>query len=181
MPFCTHCGVQTSASDRFCAHCGTGQDAPAAPPPGAAPAPDAPPLGSDASRPESEAPPGPPASPRLRPHIAALLCYLPSVGWIASVFFLTADQYRRNRYVHFHALQGLFLFVAYLLVRTVFSFSPHVMMDAFSVNVFPTNWGLNSVLKLAVVVIQVVGMVQTAKGMSFHIPVIGDIAERSMT
>jgi uncharacterized membrane protein len=169
MPFCIHCGIQTGDSDRFCAHCGSGQEA-VAPPPASAP---------------NAVPPPPPIvaapNPRLRPNVAALLCYIPSFGWLASVFFLTADAYRRNRYVHFHALQGLFLFVADLLVGTLFGITPKILLRPLAVPMFWFgHWSIASAVQMAVVVIQVVGIAKTAKGEPFHLPVLGDIAERSM-
>jgi uncharacterized membrane protein len=174
MPFCTHCGAQTGDGARFCSHCGSGQDAAAVPPAGTA---------------NAAAPPQPPLAPiyaqpnhRLRPNIAALLCYIPSFGWLPSVIFLAVDDYRRNRYVHFHALQGLFLFIAYYLVSAVsWGLRPGVIMDPFSIAFRGlAHWSLQGALHMALLIIQVVGMVKAAKGEPFHLPILGDIAERSM-
>ena len=118
---------------------------------------------------------------QLRPNIAALLCYIPSFGWVAAVIFLAVDSYRRNRYVHFHALQGLFLFVAYYLVRVVWGLTPGVIMDPFSMPFRGiSHFTFRSVIYVALLIIQVVGMAKTAKGEPFHLPILGDIAERSM-
>lgn len=182
MPFCTHCGGQTGTGDRYCARCGAGQDAaPPVPPVTEA----VPPLPGTVPPPGAfdSVPPTPGIyathNPRLRPNIAALLCYIPSFGWMASVFFLTADNYRRNRYVHFHALQGLFLFIAYFLVRALGGFGPGAILDPFSsFGIFghQTFYGL---LHVALIIIQVVGIAKTARGEPYHLPIIGDIAERS--
>ncbi len=109
-----------------------------------------------------------------------MLCYIPSLGWIASVFFLTANGYKQNRYVRFHALQGLFLFVAGMLADVVLG-AHRFMMVPFGRRGIHPDWGFSSMVGLAVVVIQIVGIVRTVKSEPFHIPVLGDLAERSMT
>lgn len=167
MPFCTHCGSNIGSSDRFCAHCGSGQTA------GASPAAEAPPPASS----PAPAPASPKTGGELRPHIAALLCYIPIYGWLASIFFITSDSYRRNRFVHFHALQALFLAVAYFLVRTMFGFSPNIFFEPWG---FHSHFGLLAFIRLAVIIIQVVGMVKVGKGEDYRLPVLGDLAERSM-
>ena len=168
MPFCTHCGNSIGSSDRFCSHCGTGQAQPSGEPDAqeqaAQPAPPPPPPGA-----------GP--RPGLQPHIAALLCYVPGLGWIASVIFLTLDQYRLQRYVRFHALQGLFLFVATFVVQALWG-SPLAWMTPGVVHM--RHFDLRSVIELAVVIIQVVGMVKCFKREDFHLPVLGELAARSM-
>ena len=170
MPFCTHCGTQTGADERFCTRCGSIQEA--VPPPAGATNFAPPPLAPIYAAP----------NPRLRPNIAALLCYIPSIGWLASVIFLAVDDYRRNRYVHFHALQGLFLFITYYLVSVVsWGLTPGVIMDPFSIAFRGlSHWGFRSALHVALLIIQVVGIAKTAKGEPFHLPILGDIAERSM-
>ena len=55
----------------------------------------------------------------MTPRTAAILCYIPVVGWIAAVVVLATDQFRRNRTLRFHAFQGLYLFVAWLIVSEV--------------------------------------------------------------
>lgn len=157
MPFCSHCGIEVGDRDLFCAKCGRSQ----------APAPEPPPAGA-----QSESPYQPPPS-SIRPNIAALLCYIPEMGWIASVIFLTVDPYRKDRYVRFHALQGLFLFVAYLFARLVFAPIP-VMVFPFS------HFGIRKLLQLLVIIAQVVGIVKTARGDDYRLPIVGELAEKSM-
>jgi uncharacterized membrane protein len=114
----------------------------------------------------------------IRPNVAALLCYIPVYGWLASIFFLVSDAYRRNRYVHFHALQALYLYVAYWVVRVFFGFTPHLIFEPWTIHA--SNWTFLSAVRLAVIFIQVVGMVKAAKGEDYHLPVVGDLAARSM-
>ena len=155
--------------DRYCAKCGNLQGAGAPPPPpGPKPEP-------SAQTTESPAPVPPPPTPTasIRPNHAALLCYIPQIGWVASVLFMSIEPYSRNRYVRFHALQGLFLFVLYLLAQTVFGFIP--------VSVVPFKFfSFRRILELAVVVAQVLGIVRCARGEDYRLPILSELAEKSM-
>ena len=163
MAFCTQCGNQVGGDDRFCAKCGGLQGERLADTP---PAPTPPPLSL------------PPLGPtRLKPNVAALLCYIPSVGWVASVIFLTAEAYKRNAYVRFHALQGLFLFVVYLFARAVLS--PGFFFNPFHRSPF-SDFGLHSFLQLGVIVAQIVGIVKTSQGAEYRLPVLSELADKSM-
>lgn len=93
MPYCSQCGNQVDTSDAYCAKCGARQ--PVSP-----------------TR-------GPDPLARMTPRTAAILCYIPVVGWIASIVVLAAEKFRNNRTVRFHAFQGLYLFVAWLIVDQV--------------------------------------------------------------
>jgi len=95
MPYCSSCGNSVDHGDQYCAKCGARQ-------PGAAPKP-ADPLSG------------------ISPRTASILCYIPGIGWIASVIVLAADKFRNDRTVRFHAFQGLYLFVAWLIVEWVLS------------------------------------------------------------
>ncbi|MGA3044531.1 MAG: zinc ribbon domain-containing protein, partial [Bryobacteraceae bacterium] len=107
MPFCSQCGSEVGAADVFCAKCGARQ--PNAPPP--------------------------PADPfaSITPRTASILCYIPGLGWIGSIIVLASDRFRANRVVRFHAFQGLYLFVAYLIedwvLKPVFTSIPHVHVN----------------------------------------------------
>src|SRR6266545_3842146 len=101
MPYCSHCGNQVAATDAFCGGCGTRQ--PAAP----VLAPD--PLSG------------------LTPRTASILCYVPGIGWIASIYVLSSMRFRAHRTVRFHAFQGLYLFVAWLIEHWVMEPVLHVI------------------------------------------------------
>ena len=51
----------------------------------------------------------------MGPRGASMLCYVPWFGWLASVWVLASERFRTERDVRFHAYQGLYLFVAWLL------------------------------------------------------------------
>ena len=157
--------------DRYCAKCGSAQGV-ATPPPPPPPGLESQPSTGGAEPP----PPGPAPTPRasIRPHHAALLCYIPEIGWVASVLFMSIEPYSKNRYVRFHALQGLFLFVLYLLARTLFAL--------IHVPVFPFPFfSFRKVLQTLVVVAQIFGIVRCARGEDYRLPILSELAEKSMT
>src|SRR5262249_51845415 len=105
MPFCSQCGNQVGAQDVFCARCGKRQPVTA------------------------------PQQVRVdltggvSPRTASVLCYIPGLGWIASIIVLASERFRQNRQVRFHAFQGLYLFVAWLIadwvIDPMFRMVPH--------------------------------------------------------
>ena len=143
MPFCSHCGNPVAPTDAFCANCGGRQ--PAAPP--------APALSS------------------LSPRTAAILCYIPFAGWIAAVVVLATDRFRNDRILRFHAFQGLYLFVAWLL-------ADHVFEQVF--RAMRMHW-LNALLKLAVIGGHVFMMVKASRDEAYSLPILGELAERSVS
>ena len=203
MPYCTRCGSLVLDADRFCSRCGAPQQAelrgaprepktvpatlaPGEPKPGAEPTPpgEGPPPPKVESPPPEAAPlPGPgaptgagPTAPgnTIRPHIAAMLCYLPGLGWIAAVIFLTLDPYRMDRYVRFHAFQGLYLTVVWVLARVFF------FPFAVGASIFPFLGGVRRLVQLAVIVAQVLGIVKTLRKQQYRVPVLGELAEKSL-
>ena len=187
MPYCNHCGAFVLDEDRFCPKCGSSQksasaQAPAGPEPAAASPPGAP--GDEFAAPKS--PQGPPPPPLERTpaaavaglpfpaNVAAMLCYIPGMGWVAAVIFLTIYSYHLNRYVRFHAFQGLFLAVVYLLASKLFF--PFSMGD---VQIFPFI-GFRKLCLLLVIVAQVVGMIKTLQHQEYRLPVLGELVDKSM-
>ena len=101
-----------------------------------------------------------------------MLCYIPELGWIASVIFLASDSYRHDRYVRFHAFQGLFLQAANLVLRFIFPVP---------IPFFPFHRvGLRGILHLLVVIAQVVGIIKTVQRQDYRVPIASDLAEKSM-
>jgi len=154
MAFCTKCGKPVADSDVYCAVCGTRQAA-------AAPG-----------------PPPPPASPdvlnKINERNAAVLCYLPFVGWIPAIVVLASARFRDMRQVRFHAFQGLYLFVAWLLVEwfvnPLVSFGPH----------FGPQRAVVHILQLVILGAWIFMLVKTSQQQFFRLPIIGEIAERSV-
>ena len=102
----------------------------------------------------------------MSPKNASILCYVPWIGWIAALFVLATERFRLMRDVRFHAFQGLYLFVAWLLV------------DLFTKEVW--RFPFPHVLKVAVVITWIYMLVQTANDRLIKLPVIGELAEWSV-
>lgn len=146
MPYCTQCGNQIGERDRFCAGCGAAQGAPAH----AVPSGD--PLG------------------RISNRTAALLCYVPLVGWLAAIIVLASPRFLHDRTMRLHAFQSIYLFVAWLLVEMVTPLLPGVRAAR----------TLESLLHLAIFAIWIYMLVRTAQNQFVLLPVIGELAEKSV-
>lgn len=147
MPFCSSCGKPVANTDVFCAVCGSRQ--PVAPPP----------------------PPGQSFAERISPNTAALLCYIPMLGWIASIVVLASNRFREERNVRFHAFQGLYLFVAWLLLD-------QVMRPMFGLmGRHPFHVG--GLLELALFAASIFMMIKVRHQENYSLPIIGDLAQKS--
>ncbi|MCS7043659.1 MAG: zinc-ribbon domain-containing protein [Bryobacteraceae bacterium] len=169
MPFCTKCGCQVDEQARFCPACGAPQFEGAAPPP-------PPPPGASAFAPSGQAAGA--GSPRREDFLsrmpsrrAALLCYVPLAGWIMSIVVLASERFREERTVRFHAFQGLYLFVVWLFADWVFG-----PMTGYA----PALRFAGGMLKLAVLGLWVYMMMRVHAGDDVRLPVIGELAERSV-
>jgi uncharacterized membrane protein len=144
MPFCSQCGNQVDPADVFCAKCGARQ-------------PSAPPRPAD-----------PFAS--ITPRTAAILCYIPGLGWIGSIIVLASERFRGNRVVRFHAFQGLYLFVAYLIedwvLKPMFTVIPHMH--------------LNGIVDAVLLGMSIFMIVKASRDEAFALPIIGELAEKSV-
>ncbi|HYL35044.1 MAG TPA: hypothetical protein VEV17_03925 [Bryobacteraceae bacterium] len=150
MPFCCQCGQGVGNKDVFCAKCGARQ------------------------------PQCSPVSDYLQgisPRAASLLCYIPIVGWIVAIVVLASARFRSDTRVRFNAFQGLYLFVAWLIVDWVLS-------PLFS---FPRMWGLPfyrvfpALMKAAILGAWVLMIVKTAQDELFKLPILGELAEKSVS
>jgi uncharacterized membrane protein len=145
MAYCCSCGNAVQDSDVYCAKCGTRQAA---------------------------ARPGPDFAASFSPRTAAILCYLPWMGWVVAIVVLASNTFRNDRTVRFHAFQGLYLFVAWLIVQWVFkpmSFfmpGPHVPIAV--------------IMQFALLALSIFMMVKASEGRVYALPVLGELAERSL-
>jgi uncharacterized membrane protein len=166
MPFCTHCGHEVDENDRFCGNCGARQ-------PNAG--------GGSAAMPSA-----PQTSDGIPDKTACVLCYIPFVGWIVSIVVLAAKRFRDQRVVRFHAFQGLYLFVAWLLVEQVispvlFAFSPWMWGGGFFEDGAAFRFvGLATLLQLTLIGVGVFMMFRVSDDEMFRLPLLGDLAERSL-
>lgn len=158
MPFCCSCGKAAGDADKFCAICGAPQPVTG----GAGQAPAAGFLGEVSGK------------------NAALLCYIPWLGWIAAIIVLASRRYRRDtadaREVRFHAFQGLYLFVAWLIVDWVVSPVLRLSMLGMGHAFGP----LGGLLHLLVLAAWIVMIVKVSHAEHYRLPIIGEMAERSV-
>lgn len=148
--FCSHCGAEMIGTAAFCPKCGRATEvqtsfrgAPANPATGAA-----------SERPN--------ASPALPPNIAGLLAYFV----IPAVVFLFVEPYRRDRFVRFHSFQAIFLWVVFIVINTVITSIPLLILL------------LLPVFALAELVVGVVCMIKAWQNYMFKLPVLGELSER---
>jgi uncharacterized membrane protein len=151
MPFCNQCGNQVSAADIYCGRCGAGQPthAQAGPPP---------PLRQ------------PDPLEGLNPRTASILCYVPGIGWIASLVILASNRFRHDRQVRFHGFQGLYLFVAWLLddqvLRPLFMRVPGLH--------------LHSLIQAVLLGMSIFMMVKASHDEAYPLPLFGELAQKSV-
>jgi len=165
MPFCCKCGKPAGSTDKFCAICGAPQ--PVTPGAGTA-------GGGAGNAPQAD------FLGEMSGKNAALLCYIPWLGWIAAIIVLASRRYKRDtpdaREVRFHAFQGLYLFVAWLIVDWVVSpalrFGMPGMGRAFS--------PLGGLLHLLVLAAWIVMIIKVSHSEHYRLPIIGEMAERSV-
>ena len=109
----------------------------------------------------------------LSPRAASVLCYVPWLGWIACIVVLAADKFRQDRVVRFHAFQGLYLFVAYLMDDLALR-----PLDRFMI--FPFGH-VSRLLEAVLLFASIYMMVKSAQGAACSLPLFGDLAHRSAT
>ncbi len=146
MAFCQQCGKQLGDADKFCPSCGRPQQ------------------------------PSNPANfwANLSDRNATVLCYIPWVGWIPAIAVLSSHQFKANRRVLFHAFQGLYIFVAYLLVdwfvSPVFRFGPSMPGQI-----------IPRLLTLAVFAAWIVMLIKVHNNEDYRLPILGELADRSVS
>ncbi len=150
MPFCSKCGNPLQPSDKFCKICGTPQPGFA---PGAATAVNDPPSSLD-------------------PHVASALCYIPFVGWIVSIYVLATARFRAERSTRFHAFQGLYIFVAWLIYSWV--------VEKVLYAILPRPWYLSQAIKTVFTLGWIWMVYQTSQKVMVRIPFLAELAEKSV-
>lgn len=106
-------------------------------------------------------------------NIAGALAYL---TFIPAIIFLTLDPYRRDRFVRFHSIQCLLLWLAGLIVGLTLRLLAFVLFMVPVVGVLLIS--LISVLAaLAAFLIWVVLEVKALQGNAFRLSILGELAE----
>jgi len=162
MPFCTQCGHEANSADAFCGQCGARQSAGGGPPPNSRPA-----------APNFNNPPMHDPLAGLSARTAAILCYVPAIGWIAAIIVLAARKFKENHLIRFHAFQGLYLFAAWLVVDWVVNpiarFTPG-----------PSH-PIGTLLHGVLLAVSIFMMVKASHDEAYVLPIIGELAQRSAT
>jgi uncharacterized membrane protein len=106
----------------------------------------------------------------INPRTASILCYIPGVGWIASIIVLASDRFRLDRAVRFHGFQGLYLFVAWLLDDLVFRPLFYRI----------PNLHLYSVIQALLLGMSIFMMVKASHDEAYPLPLFGELAQKSV-
>jgi uncharacterized membrane protein len=146
MPYCSSCGSQASDGDLYCRSCGARQSAARA-------------AGDALSS--------------LSPRTASLLCYIPFVGWILAIVVLASERFRADRTVRFHAFQGLYLFVAWLIV--------HWVIAPLSFLHRARYFDFGDLFELAMIGVGIFMLIKVSQGQNFSLPILGELAEKSVS
>jgi uncharacterized membrane protein len=106
----------------------------------------------------------------INPRTASILCYIPGVGWIASIIVLASNRFRHDRAVRFHAFQGLYLFVAWLMedwvLRPLFGSIP--------------NLHIHRVIEVILLAMSIFMMVKASHDEAYPLPLLGELAQKSV-
>ena len=149
MPFCTNCGTQVDTRASFCQNCGTAQKA-------------------------APTPPFNDVLSGISDRAACILCYIPVFGVIPAIVFLASQRFRTNFRVRFNAFQGLYLFVAWLIISSA---APTLLFTSFSGHAVEHT--LLSLMKSALIIAWIYLLIKAAHEQEVRLPVIGDLAARS--
>jgi len=99
----------------------------------------------------------------IQANLAAALSYL--AGFVTGIIFYVLEK--ENKFVRFHAMQSIvafgFLFVAMMVIGIV----PFI------------GWAIAFLLWVASIILWVLLMVKAYQGVTFKLPVAGDIAEKN--
>jgi len=112
----------------------------------------------------------------ISPRAASLICYIPIIGWLAAIVVLASHRFRDDAGVRFHAFQGLYLFVAWLIVDWVVD--PLLSFHAFGP---PIYHGFGALLKALLVGVWIYMIVKAAHNERVKLPILGDLAEKSVS
>lgn len=166
MPFCIKCGTNVTDQDQFCGGCGERQDHATGTTSSTASTATADDSSSQSKRGTQD------MLGSLDPRTAALLCYIPVIGWIGSVIVLSSNRFRHDAETRFHAFQGLYLFVVYLIVDYVLG--PMLSFQSMDFHV-------EKILKLGLLAAWIFLLVKTSQGVLFKLPILGELADRSVS
>lgn len=125
--------------------------------------------------PAAAVPPAGPSPPDplsgISPRTASILCYIPGMGWIAAIIVLASQRYRQMPAVRFHAFQGLYLFVGWLMNDQVLKWALAPL----------SHFHLHDLVSLVLLAMSVFMMVKASHGEAYSLPLFGELAHRSIS
>ncbi len=121
--------------------------------------------------PSAPAPPGADILGGISGRTASILCYVPGIGWLVAIVVLAADKFRRNRAVRFHAFQGLYLFVAWLMASWVLTPVAGVLSPHFAIH---------KLVQVVLLGMSIFMMVKASHDQTYALPLFGELAQRSV-
>ncbi len=162
MTFCAKCGATLTEGSAFCGGCGNpATNANAVAVPGAQVITASPTVNGSG----------------LTSNVAAALAYV--LGLITGIIFLVLDPYKRDRFVHFHAMQSVLFCVAAIVFSIAWSILVNIMISISGwTAVALTPIGL--VISLGFFLFWLFLMYQAYSRREFRIPVIGSIAAKQV-
>ena len=115
-----------------------------------------------------------PVPVKLRDHVTGALAY---ITFIPAVILLLVGPYKRNPFVRFHSFQSIFLsastIVLTLGIRVLYSLFTMIPYAGYLL-----GWLATGVALLGWIIVWVVVLIKALQGETFHLPVIGRLAER---
>ena len=148
MPFCTNCGTKVDIKAAFCQQCGSPQQ-------------NSPHQASD-------------FLDGLSDRTACILCYIPVFGVIPAIIFLASQRFRTNYRVRFNGFQGLYLFVAWLIISSA---APTLFFSGFSNDM--AGHLVLELIKAGLIISWIFLLVKSAHEQQVRLPILGDLAARS--
>ncbi|MEH7387380.1 DUF4870 domain-containing protein [Bacillus sp. JJ1521] len=100
----------------------------------------------------------------LTENVAGLLSYV--LGPITGIVFFMIEK--ESRFVRFHALQSIFVFVAIFIITQVLSFIPFI------------GWIIAFIASPLSLILWIILMYQAYQGKWFKLPVIGEIVDQQL-
>jgi len=151
MPYCCQCGTPAGDADIYCGVCGARQPVTAG------------------------------IADGITPRSASILCYIPVLGWIPAVIVLASRRFRQDTAVRFHAFQGIYLFVAWLVVDWVIApiGGIHFLLHPSGAWTNPSFF-FGGALKLVILGGWIFMLLKASDGVRYRLPLLGELAERSV-
>ena len=100
----------------------------------------------------------------LDENVEGLLCYV--LGWITGIVFLILEK--KSRFVKFHALQSLITFAVLMVLAWVFMVIPFI------------GYIISWIIWVLTIILWIVLMIKAYQHEMFKLPVVGEIAEKSV-